>query len=154
MDDEGLLAFDRSLSAWHWDIARIRAKSYGDNVVDLMVEKLKRFSAETREALKQLACLGNLAEIATLTLVHGGTEQVMRAALWEAVRAGLVFQQDGAYKFLHDRIQQAAHSMIPDEQRANMHLHIGRMLLTSMTADPLVEHLFDIANQLNRGAAC
>jgi serine/threonine protein kinase len=72
--DEGLLAFDPAASAWQWNIDRIRAKSYTDNVVDLMARKLKRLSSTTQEALKQLACLGNVTEIATLILVHGGKE--------------------------------------------------------------------------------
>ena len=118
-----------------------------------MAGKLRRFSATTQEALKQLACLGNVAEIATLSLVHGETEEAMHAALWEAVHAGLVFRQERAYKFLHDRIQQAAYSLIPEEHRADVHLRIGRVLLASMTADELAEHLFDVANQFNRGAA-
>ena len=80
--EEGLLAFDPVALAWRWDIDRIRAKSYTDNVVDLMAGKLKRFSATTQEALKQLACLGNVVEIATLTLVHGETEEaIARGAL-------------------------------------------------------------------------
>src|SRR6202022_2224437 len=90
---------------------------------------------------------------ATLALVHGTTEQAMHAALWEAVHAGLVFREDSAYKFLHDRIQQAAYTLIPEEHRAEVHLRIGRALLASMTADGLAEHLFDIANQFNRGVA-
>src|SRR5229473_2778018 len=80
-------------------------------------------------------------------------EEAMDAALWEAVRAGLIFREDGAYKFLHDRIQQAAYSLILDEHRADIHLRIGRVLLANMTADQLADHLFDVANQLNRGAA-
>jgi predicted ATPase/signal transduction histidine kinase len=150
--EERLLAFDSAAAAWQWDVSRIRAKNYTDNVVDLMAGKLRRFSATTQEALKQLACLGNVAEIATLTLVHGETEEAMHAALWEAVQAGLVFREDSAYKFLHDRIQQAAYTLIPEEHRAEVHLRIGRVLLASMTADELAEHLFDVANQFNRGA--
>jgi PAS domain S-box-containing protein len=150
--DEGLLAFHPAASAWQWNIERIRAKSYTDNVVDLMAGKLKRFSATTQEALKLLACLGNVAPTATLALIHGTTEEAMHAALWEAVRAGLLVHQGSAYKFMHDRIQQAAYSLIPDEQRADVHLRIGRVLLVSMTADELVDHLFEVANHFNRGA--
>ena len=73
--EEGLLAFDPVTPGWHWDMDRIRAKGYTDNVVDLMVGKLKRFSAATQEALKQLACLGNVADIATLALVHGASRR-------------------------------------------------------------------------------
>src|SRR5712664_1179549 len=151
--EEGLLAFDPVTRAWQWNMDRIRAKSYTDNVVDLMAGKLKRFSSTTQEALKQLACLGNVAPTANLALVHGTTEEAMHTALWEAVHAGLVFREDSAYKFLHDRIQQAAYSLIPEEHRAEVHLRIGRALLASMTADQLADHLFDVANQLNRGAA-
>jgi len=132
---------------------RIRARSYTDNVVDLMAGKLKRLSSTTQEALKLLACLGDVAPIATLALVYGTTEEAMHAALWEAIRAGLVFHHESTWRFLHDRIQQAAYSLLPDEQRADIHLRIGRVLLASMTADDLAEHLFDVANQLNRGAA-
>ena len=151
--EEGLLFFNPVALAWEWDINRIRAKSYTDNVVDLVAGKLKRFSATTQEALKQLACLGNVAELATLALVHRESEEVMDAALWEAVHAGLVFREHSAYKFLHDRIQQAAYTLIPEERRAEVHLRIGRLLLASMTAESLAEHPFDVANQLNRGAA-
>jgi PAS domain S-box-containing protein len=151
--DEGLLAFDPVASAWQWNIDRIGAKSYADNVVDLMAGKLKRLPAITQQALKQLACLGNVAPIATLARVHGESEEAMHAALWEAVGAGLVVHQDNACRFVHDRIQQAAYSLIPEAQRAEVHLHIGRVLLASMTADELDEYLFDVANHFNRGAS-
>jgi hypothetical protein len=78
--EEGLLAFDSVATAWQWDIDRIRAKSCTDNVVDLMVGKLKRFSAATQEALKQLSCVGSLADIATLSLVHEEPGKRMHAA--------------------------------------------------------------------------
>jgi PAS domain S-box-containing protein len=151
--EEGLLAFDAAAPGWHWEVDRIRAKNYTGNVVDLMAGKLRRLSAPTQEALKHFACLGNAAETSILVLVHGETEESMHAALWEAVQAGLVVHQERAYKFLHDRIQQAAYSLIPNEHSADVHLRIGRALLESMTADELAEHLFDVANQLNRGAA-
>jgi PAS domain S-box-containing protein len=150
--EEGLLAFDPSARTWQWNMDRIRAKSYTDNVVDLMAEKLKRLSSATQDTLKLLACLGNVAQTANLALVQGTAEEAMHAALWEAVHAGLVFREDGAYKFLHDRIQQAAYALIPQEQRAEVHLRIGRALLAGMPADQLAEHLFDVANQFNRSA--
>jgi PAS domain S-box-containing protein len=150
--DEGLLWFDPDTRAWEWDIDRIHAKSYTDNVVDFMAGKMTRFSAVTQEALTQLACLGNVVEVSTLALIDGEPEEAMHTALREAVRAGLIFQHESNYKFLHDRVQQAAYSMIPEEYRAETHLHIGRTLLRGMAANQLTEHLFDIANQLNRGA--
>ena len=151
--EEGLLTFDPTARAWQWNMDRIRAKSYTDNVVDLVAAKLKRLSSATQEALKLLASVGNIAPAATLALVQGTTEEAMQPALWNAVHAGLVFRDDDVYRFLHDRIQQAAYSLIPDKQRAEVHLSIARALLASMTADELAERLFDVANQFNRGAA-
>jgi predicted ATPase len=122
--EEGLVSFDPVSAARQWNIDHIRAKSYTDNVVDLMAGKLRRFSAPTRQALKHLASLGNLAEIATLSLILGETEERVHAALWEPVQAGLVFRRDSAYRFLHDRIQQAAYTLFPEEDRAEVHLRI------------------------------
>jgi predicted ATPase/signal transduction histidine kinase/ActR/RegA family two-component response regulator len=151
--EEGLLAFDSVAAAWTWDIERIHAKNYTDNVVDLMVQKLKRLSITTQDALKHLGCLGNMAEIGTLSMVYQQTEAAMHAALWEAVRAGLIVRQGNDYKFLHDRIQQAAYSLFPEEGRAAVHLRIGRKLLANMTADELTEQLFEVANQFNQGGS-
>src|SRR5271156_347493 len=150
--EEGLLAFDPAAPAWRWDIDRIRTRGYTDNVVDLMMGRLKRLSTVAQEAVKQLACLGNVAEVATLAMVYGQPEEAMRTALWQAVHAGLILREGSAYKFLHDRIQHAAYSLIPKSQRSEVHLRIGRALLASMTADQLAEHLFDVANQFNRAA--
>ena len=86
-------------------------------------------------------------------MVYGETEEAMHTALWEAVHAGLVARENSAYRFLHDRIQQAAYSLIPDEDRANVHLRIGRAMLSRTPTGELGEHLFNIANQFNRSAA-
>jgi len=151
--EEGLLRFDPEAAAWIWDLVHIRAKGYTDNVVDLMVGKLKRLSGATQTALLQLACLGNVVEFGTFTLVRGKLEEGIHTALSEAARAGLILRQENSYAFLHDRIHEAAYALIPEGDRAGAHLRIGRVLLESMTADQLAEHLFDVANQLNRGAA-
>ena len=150
--EEGLLRFDRDAAGWIWDLTRIRAKGYSASVVDLMVGKLERLPARTQAALQQLACLGNVVEIATLRVVFGQSEEELHAALLEAARAGLILRLEGSYAFLHDRIQEAAYTLIPESGRAGAHLRIGRTLLESMAADGLAEHLFDVANQMNRGA--
>src|SRR5262249_11609894 len=69
--ERGLPAFDPGTAAWTWEVGRIRAKGSTDNVVELMVAKLNRLPATTREALQELACLGNTAAISTLALVRG-----------------------------------------------------------------------------------
>ena len=72
--DEGLLTFDHGEARWSWDLNRIHAKGYTDNVVDLMVGKLNRLPVETQKALQQLACLGNSAEFTLLPMVYEDLE--------------------------------------------------------------------------------
>ena len=151
--EEKLLAFDPAASGWRWDLPRIRAKGFTDNVVDLMAAKLSRLPPATRRALGHLACLGNVAEMATLALVHGGPEEGMHAALWEAVRAGLVRRSDRGYAFLHDRIQEAAYALIPEGERVTAHLRIGRLLAARTPPEEIEEKIFDIVNHFDRGAA-
>jgi PAS domain S-box-containing protein len=152
LEDEGLLAFEPSAATWRWSADRIRAKGYTDNVVDLMVGKLNRFPEATQESLKQLACLGNSAEFELLRTVYADSKEEMHDQLWEAVRAGLIFRSENSYRFLHDRVQEAAYSLIPQELRAQTHLHIGRILAESTPHERLDETIFDIVNQLNRGS--
>jgi PAS domain S-box-containing protein len=104
------------------------------------------------EALKQLACLGNVVEIATLTLVHGKSEEEIHKTLWEAARTGLIFSLENSYTFLHDRVQEAAYALIPAGERASAHLQIGRVLASQTAPDEIEEKIFEIVNQLDRGA--
>jgi PAS domain S-box-containing protein len=151
--DEGLLAFDRRVCRWSWDLGRIHAEGYTANVADLMVGKLGRVPARTQEALQQLACLGSNAGTTTLALVRGTSEEQVHADLWEAVRLELVERGDGTYRFMHDRVQEAAYSSIPEPSRAAAHLRIGRLLVAHTPRDEREEVIFEIVNQLNRGVA-
>jgi PAS domain S-box-containing protein len=149
--DEGLLAFDHAVGQWCWDLNRIHAKGYTDNVVDLMVGKLSRLPSGTQIALQQLACLGNSAAFAMLRMVYQDSSEEMHGQLWEAVRTGLLFRSENAYRFLHDRVQEAAYSLIPQTSRAEAHLRIGMLIASHTLPDKLEEGIFEIVNQLDHG---
>jgi PAS domain S-box-containing protein len=151
--EEGLLAFDHDTARWSWDLDRIHAKQYTDNVVDLMLGKLARLPVETQAALQHMACLGNFAETAMLSVVLGTSEEQVHAALWPSVRQEFVEPQAGAYRFIHDRFQEAAYALIPEDDRPAAHLQIGRLLAARTAPEAVEENVFEIVSQLNRGAA-
>ena len=154
LHEELLLTFDREKMSWTWDPERIRDRRFADNVVDLMVNKLEQLPAGTREALTRLACLGSMAGIPLLAMVQGKSVEEVQADLWEAVRRELIVRlEEGSYKFAHDRAWEASYSLIPEELRAEAHLRIARLLTANTSPEKLGESIFQILNQINRGAA-
>ena len=150
--DEGLLSFDYAGGRWVWDLNRILAKGYTENVVELMVGKLDRLPTQTQQALQQFACMGNSAEFDMLQMVYQDSIDELHQHLWEAVRVGLIFRSENSYRFLHDRVQEAAYSLTPAERRAEAHLRIGLLLAEHTPPEKVDETIFEIVNQLNRGS--
>jgi len=148
--DEGLLVFDQGEACWCWNLEHIRTKGYTNNVVDLMVAKLARLPNEARQALQQLACLGNSAQAATLALILEMPRAQVLRVLEPALRAELVECRADTYRFAHDRIQEAAYSRIAEGDRDGMHLRVGRLLAKHMPAGKRDEAIFEIVNHLNR----
>ncbi len=139
----GLIAFHRGTRCWRWDLARIRAQGYTDNVVELMVGKLHDLPAETQEALKLAACLGASMDADALGAVfEGDPEAAMRAAFEE----DLLLHMNGSYRFSHDRVQEAAYWLIPDSERERVHLRIWRLLLERTDPAELEDAIFDVVN--------
>ncbi|MDB4890533.1 MAG: histidine kinase [Gemmatimonadetes bacterium] len=150
--DDGLLSFDYPKARWIWDLARIQAKGFTDNVVELMVGRLTRLPAETQRALQQFACMGSTADFDMIRIAYQSSVEEMHAHLWEAVRSGVIFRGDETYRFLHDRVQEAAYSLIPKELRAEAHLRIGMLLDAHTPPGKREEAIFEIVNQMNRGS--
>jgi predicted ATPase/signal transduction histidine kinase len=151
LHDEQLLELDRQSGAFRWDVEKIRAKGFTDNIIDLLVAKLRRLPVATEDALKLAACAGNSVDIHTLSVILDRSEEETGKDVWEAVREGLLIVQGERYRFLHDRVQQAAYSRIPEEQREEAHLRIGRLLLSHIPREHVAERIFDIVYQMNRG---
>lgn len=149
--DDGLIAFDHGAQRWSWHASRVAARSFTDNVVALMIDRIRRLPPQCRDALQIMACLGNSARVASLAAALDVGVPALHAAVAPAMHAGLVAQQAGAYSFLHDRVQEAAYASIAEAERPRLHLRVGRRLLAYALPDKLDENVFEIVGQLNRG---
>lgn len=151
--EERLIAFDALRDACSWDLDGIYARGFTDDVIELMAGKLRRLSATTQAALQRFACLGSSADATTLAIAQGGSEPAIHAELSEAVREELVRRRGDSYQFLHDRVQEAAYALIPEDRRPETHVRIGQSLLAQLPEQALRERVFEVVNQLNQGAA-
>lgn len=145
-----LLSFNRKARCWQWKLEHIQAHNITDNVVVLMTDKIQRLNPNTQRMLTLAAALGNRFDAATLANVCEHSEAEIKDLLWEALMIGLILPKDGEYRFVHDRVQQAAYLLIPQEECPTLHWNIGQLLLTQ-DASSVEEHLFKIVDHLNLG---
>ena len=173
--EDGLITFNSDRGYWQCDIVTVKALALTDDVVEFVALQLQKLPAATQNVLKLAACIGNSFDLLTLAIVSEQSETETAAFLWKSLQEGLVlpttevykfFQDSGhnsdsnpfnakfqipTYKFLHDRVQQAAYSLIPDEEKQFTHLKIGQLLLQNTSESQQEERIFEIVSQLNRG---
>jgi diguanylate cyclase (GGDEF)-like protein len=163
LKEHGDLHYGRSVGAWRWDVERIRARGMTDNVVELMLERLRTLPPETQRLLSLAAHLGGSFDMRLLMALDAADAVTTAARLWPALQAGLVLPLDEHYKFdhdaqqlqaaryrfLHDRVQQAAYELTPAQERLLLALQSGRRLLAATDEQSLDARLFTILEQLN-----
>ncbi|ETR72076.1 MAG: ATP-binding region ATPase domain-containing protein [Candidatus Magnetoglobus multicellularis str. Araruama] len=163
---DNLLAFDQQNGVWEWDLEQIQAQGITDNVVELMADKIQKLDAKTQKVLKMASSIGNQFDLVTLSIVNETPSEKTLTALSSAVSVGLIIQLDktklpistgyasptkALFRFSHDRIQQAAYSLIPENEKKSLHWRIGQLLLAHIPKDQHEQRIFDIVNQLNFG---
>jgi PAS domain S-box-containing protein len=150
-----MLVFDPRGWRWRWDLPRIEERGYSDDVAEFMVGRIARLPPATRQALRLAACVGNTADVGTLAAVALADETSIQCDLLPAVEQGLLILTLGqrSYRFAHDRVQQAAYSLVGDTERPVLHLRIGRLLLAGTPAGEVGDRIFEIVNQLDQGRA-
>ncbi|MFN6572638.1 AAA family ATPase [Dendronalium sp. ChiSLP03b] len=175
LHEDGLIIFDWEAGFWQCDVAQVRSLALTDDVVEFMAQQLQKLPPNTQDVLKLAACIGNQFDLATLAIVYEKSQTETAADLWKALQEGFVIPTNDiykfyqtetsaatvqtsiqkvdtcAYKFLHDRVQQAAYLLIPEGQKQATHLKIGQLLQQNYSEIEQEEKLFDIVGHLNLG---
>jgi predicted ATPase/signal transduction histidine kinase len=168
LQQDGLIYWNPQANYWECDFARLQDATLTDDVVEFMITQLQRLPQHTQDALKLAACIGNQFDLATLAIVMQQSAVEVASALWRALQEGLILPQNEVYKFylgdhnlgqntaevshyrfLHDRVQQAAYSLIAATDRAQVHYQMGHLMLQKLTAAERAEKVFEIVGHLN-----
>ncbi|MEG4581631.1 serine/threonine-protein kinase PknK, partial [Microcoleus sp. MON1_C5] len=165
--EENLLIFNSEQRNWDWNISEIEAVGITDNVVELMVGKLRKMPDSTQQALRLAACVGNSFDLNTLSIVNEKSTAETFQELLPAIQDGLILATSElgvteeeivqshliitTYKFLHDRVQQAAYALIDESSKKSVHLQIGRLLWQNTSPEKRAEEVFAIVDHFNLG---
>ena len=171
LHEDGWITFNQDEGYWLCNMTGVRELALTDNVVEFMADRLYKLPEKTQQTLKLAACIGNQFNLTTLAIACEQPSEDVATALWGALQEGFIlpvsdsykfFQQidyqelehpenvQVSYKFLHDRVQQAAYSLIPEEQKQATHLQIARLLWQNLSPQERQIHLFIIVNHYNQ----
>ncbi|MGB3512467.1 MAG: ATP-binding sensor histidine kinase [Microcoleaceae cyanobacterium] len=167
--EDDCITFDSDAGYWQCDLAQTQQLALTDDVVTFMIERLRKLPEATQVVLKLAACIGNQFDLGTLAVVCEGSQEQVATDLWRGLQEGFILPESQTYKFfqgmqnegnkvetisvgyrfLHDRVQQAAYSLISEEKKQATHLDIGTLLLEKLSATEREERIFEIVNHLD-----
>ncbi|MEO1791125.1 MAG: ATP-binding sensor histidine kinase [Cyanobacteria bacterium J06629_19] len=152
---DGWVTFEADNGYWQCDLATVQQLALTDDVVNFMVAQLQKLPTATRTALMIAACIGNQFDLATLAIVCQKPQVEIASDLWRGLQEGFVIPESEIYKFfqgesrekrrvdeglvgyrfLHDRVQQAAYALILEDQKQSTHWQIGQRLLQASLSE-------------------
>lgn len=166
LNQPGVISYNAEKRKWEVNFEAIRKKKITNNVIDLLVSKIKELPQATQQVLQLASCIGGLFDLELLAAIYEKTEKETFNDLWPAVTEGLLVPVDEKYQYIevveerhltielefaHDRIQQASYSLMTAGNHALIHLKIGRILLANHNISDDV--IFDIVNHCNEGSS-
>ena len=172
IERDGLISFAYEVGQWQYDLAQMRSLNLTDDVVDFMTWQLQKLSTATQAVLQLAAGIGIEFDLDTLAVISNQSATAIAAALWEALEEGFILPTDDSYKFFtqgdrqssallphslpnatykfsHDRLQQAAYSLLSEEQKQWTHWQIGQYLLHQLPDAERENKIFALVNHLN-----
>lgn len=177
LHDDGLITLNYEVGYWQYNLVKVKKLSLTDDVVEFMAIQIEKLPKNTQTILKLAACIGNEFDLNTLAIVYEKSVIDTASELWKALLEGLILPQSEIYsylpdneqiqkrkqfyelaitndqlpkyKFIHDRVQQAAYSLIPEDQKKPIHLKIGLLLLSNTPVEKRGEKIFELVNQFN-----
>lgn len=158
-----LLQFNIGLLKWTWDAHEIEKQTKAtDNVVDLLKNQMLGLSMDTSQILQLCSFLGSTFSKKMVAFVwkeafvteegQAPNDVSLESGLKSAEKEGFVEkinEEASKYRWIHDKIQEAAMSLVPEEDRGSFGGRVGRALVSQLNINDLEESIFTVVNLLN-----
>ncbi|WP_061221212.1 trifunctional serine/threonine-protein kinase/ATP-binding protein/SpoIIE family protein phosphatase [Leptospira borgpetersenii] len=159
-----IISYEFESQLWKWDLEKVDSLSAADNVVDFLCDRIKELTPEIQELLGICSCLGEQFTLEFISKLSFFDIPKLNQTLWEAVKEGLlvpfhnqnqsIFEKslssERTFGFSHDRVRQAAYSLLKESKRKKFHKQAGLTLLAIHGPQPKNRILFEITNHLNQ----
>lgn len=169
---EGAIFKNREDKQWKWRLDAVVWSDLSDDIVEFMADNLRQLPDSTQTVLQLAACIGGSFDLNTLAVIDKCTASDTARELFPALKHHMIIPLDSDYKllsgvgadekglngssvfnptyqFLHDRVQQAAYSLIDTADTKNVHKTIGQLMLKHIDKQQLNERIVDIAGHFN-----
>ncbi|HMZ58021.1 MAG TPA: AAA family ATPase, partial [Leptospiraceae bacterium] len=134
---------------WRWNIAEIRSVNITGNVVDLMAGKIRNLPSDSSDLLLLASCIGIKFDFEILASVSGLSLRAVSEKMKKIADEGMITAEGYSAKFSHDKVREAAYSLIPSEKKMQNHYILGKKILETSPPEMLEENIFTILAQLN-----
>jgi len=150
--DSRLLKYSLRERRWIWDENNIRSENITDNVLYLLSAKMTSLPENTQLALKVVSCFGIKTDESIVGYLSS-TPQYSDFRDWldQAINEGCIQKHENKYKFVHDKVREAAYNLIADGNKSQFHYDIGILLYSTSKGQDLGGALFQLVDQINHG---
>lgn len=149
--DVHAIRYNEEIRKWEWDEEAIERTGARKDLVDFVIDQIKKLPLETQNLLIAAALAGSSFDLKLLSQIEKISVVEAAARLQEAVASEIILPDDDAYRFVHDRVQQACIELIDPGHQKKLHLQIGRIKRQNTPSAELPDQAMDIVSHINVG---
>jgi len=147
---QGLIRFSPG-HGWEWDTAEIAALDIHDGAAELMSAKVLELPPRVRDVVELASCVGDEFDRELLVELSRESREDIDQALFALADAGLIGPCPRGFRFLHDRVREAANASLSEDARAQLHADMARLLLQRLSEEEHEGRIFEIAQHQAKG---
>lgn len=152
------LFYDQAEQSWQFNLSSAKKLDMNKRIVEYILDEMEGLSTEVLELLGIGAVIGSRCTVALLSGVTDLAYSEVMRRLAPAVELGILeFLGDdnasigsSSYRFVHDKMQDSAYSLLSEEKKRWIHFSIGKCYAKALGSAASDRNIYDIVDQYNK----